>query len=201
LRRTKSATSKTSARDIRIDEQTADPDNTGFSVPVGFILDGTECGPPCSSNGTAAASTYDNAQFQLSSGMFIESISGSAFTFAGFDGAEGMWAAPSFLGTAHWAGRIRVDATRVDLTVLTQFFDLDGFSDGPGGVAEFQSFASASSYDVFVRLDFSGAPSAEYQGRDFFIDNIAVSEVPEPASLLWLATGLAAVGRRRMRSR
>lgn len=174
------------------------PGHTGTSYPLGFMLDGTECfGSGCSSNGSAAAGTYHNQFGQLSTGISIKTVTGNPFTFAGFDGAEGMFANGGIPGNPHWAGRIRVDATLVNNTVLTQFFDLDGSADGPGGIADFESFAGL--LGVFIQIDFTGAPSQTYQGNDFFIDNVNVSAVPEPATwaLLALASLMLAFGLRR----
>ena len=66
------------------------------------------------------------------------------------------------------------------------------------------NFVVPSFFDVFIRLDFSGAPNGQYEGNDFFLDNIIVSEVPEPASLLLVGGGLlaaASAARRRRMSR
>lgn len=175
------------------------PDHTGGNSALGFMLDGTECfGDGCASSGSAAAGTYYNENGELSTSIRIETVSGNPFSFSGFDGAEGMWADGGFAGNPHWAGRIRVDATRADNTVVTEFFDLDGISDGPGGALDFQSFAP-SFFDVFVTLEFTGAPGLTYTGNDFFIDNVNLSEVPEPSTWLLLASGLVVAARARRR--
>jgi hypothetical protein len=103
---------------------------------------------------------------------------------------------------------IHAVGTKADSSTVTQVFTLDGFADGSGGLADFETFVFNSSFTGLVSLRFlvNGTGKGNVQGL-FGIDNICVDEcggrvVPEPASLItWtLGIGLAFVVRRRKRS-
>lgn len=132
----------------------------------------------------------------FASSFRVTRTGGGTFTFSSFMGAESGFA-------NEWASAISVAGTKADLSTVSASFLLDGFNDGLGGQPDFEAFAFGPT-DLFVSLDFTGIVNPASGGRDFSVDNIVltavdVTEVPEPASLALLGTGLAWVARRARR--
>lgn len=116
-------------------------------------------------------------------------VGGGTFSLTGFDGAE------VFLGNSipdlPNATNINLVGTLSGGGVITATCALDGVADGPGGVADFQA-CSLSGFTDLTSVTFSGAALQGTGGVS--LDNLVVdgsSAVPEPQSLILLASGLA----------
>ncbi len=162
-----------------------DPD-LGPGAVFGYMSSGPDLCPTCPSNGTVYAVGLPPAFGPV---MRITRTGGGAFTFHGFDAAE-----VPYIGAP--APSVFIKGLRYDLSDYTTSVSLDGITDGAGGAPDFQTFSPATGFfDVFTSLSFYGGAS------DYAIDNIVLMEaeapaVPEPASLLLVGGGLAALARR-----
>jgi len=137
-----------------------------FSTGNGFF-----CTPDCADNGTISLMSFVGTDPGV---IRLQRIDGAAFDLLQFDGAE------SFIGRPDlWAPFIIVNGVS---------FALDFINDGPGGVADFQTFLTPTMRNV-TSVTFFG------DSKDFRLDNLVVDTVPEPASLLLVGAGLAVVAR------
>jgi hypothetical protein len=148
----------------------------GLSHGIACSMTGSQCG-----NDSVWSSSVGE---QDSPTMSIAAVDGRPFTFAGFDGVSNPWRVPPVPESS-----ITVTGLRPDSTVFTQVFD-------PGSSGDFLRFESKSSFDSFVEVHFTHS----LVESDWGIDNVRVTPVPEPGSLLLIATGIAAVAWRRRRA-
>ena len=124
----------------------------------------------------------------------ISPVGGGAFTLTSIDIGE--W---SFGGGELWARHVVVTGNLSGGGTVSRTLDLDGIFDGPGGAADFQTFAFNASWTNLssVALEGTGA----FAGNYFGIDNVVVNAVPEPGTLTLLGLGSAYLVRRRQRNR
>lgn len=163
---------------------------SGNGADWGYILDGLQCFPTCAQNGTYYAlmlPTWEGANWAPT--LRITAADNSAFVFDGFDGAENPF---SNNAQGMWASGVTVTGIRADASTWSEDFFFDLVNDGLGGQADFQTLVP-SFFDVFVELQITGLADPLTGGRDFSIDNINVTEVPEPGTWMLLGTGAVAL--------
>jgi hypothetical protein len=183
-------TSGAYADKITFDTIQAQPDNSsvfGRVVVNGFAFDSfhahvitnpSGCTSGCADNGTQwiggdmtdLALTHVNATFSL----------------LGFDAAE------SFTNL-NVPATLSVLGTRSDATSVAALFNFDGINDSVGPLQDFQTFTLGSQWHQLTSVSFT-TPDSGWFG----IDNVtatAANPIPEPTSIVLLATGLAALSR------
>jgi len=124
----------------------------------------------------------------------ITPVGGGAFAFHSIDIGE--W---SFGGGTLWARHVVVTGNLVGGGTVSRTLDLDGIFDGPGGGADFQTFAFDASWANLSSVVLQGTGGDP--GNYFGVDNIVVDAVPEPGTLTLLGLGSAYLIRRRRRNR
>ncbi|HEY8510024.1 MAG TPA: PEP-CTERM sorting domain-containing protein [Steroidobacteraceae bacterium] len=155
--------------------------------------DHTWCADSCADNGTQALRSSAAGTVTL-----FQREDQSVFHFLGFDAAE---LGRAFLDLA--ATGIRVTGYRADMSSITQDFTLDLLNDGPGGIADFQTFLANGLFTNLVSLTMEGLGT---NGFNYYsIDNVVLSTdpiaVPEPTGLALLLGGLGAITWMRRRAR
>lgn len=124
----------------------------------------------------------------------LERVDGQPFSLLGFDAAEG------FLDDIAAAAEGYVSATSIEVEAMlasgftvSLTYDLDGERDGPNGVDDFETFATAGDLHDVTSLTFRGL-SGDRGDAGFALDNVVVAAVvPEPASATLLFAALGAI--------
>jgi hypothetical protein len=124
----------------------------------------------------------------------ISPVGGGPFAFNSIDIGE--W---SFGGGTLWARHVVVTGNLFGGGTLSRTLDLNGIFDGPGGVADFQTFAFDASWTNLSSVVLQGTGGDP--GNYFGIDNVVVNAVPEPGTLTLIGFGSAYLIRRRRRNR
>ena len=120
----------------------------------------------------------------------ISAVGGGPFGFNSIDVGE--W---SFGGGTLWARHVVVTGNLFGGGTVSRTLDLNGIFDGPGGVADFQTFAFDASWTNLSSVVLQGTGGDP--GNYFGIDNVVVNAVPEPGTLTLLGLGSAYLIRRR----
>lgn len=121
------------------------------------------------------------------------------FNLLSFDGAELFLSdAAALAGGFPNATVITVVGVRTDLSIVAASFTLDGSKDGAGGVADFQTFFLPSSFTSLMSATFLGTNASGTGG--FGIDNIGVTAVPEPSTVVLFLLGITSLMYFRKRS-
>jgi hypothetical protein len=117
----------------------------------------------------------------------LSRIDGQPFTLTGFAGAESHQGRPDL-----WASGIRVTGS----SGRSAEFRLDFINDASGPADDFQLFAVPSSLRKQFVYRFSAVPGLNPNDSFYSLDNldVAPAPVPEPCSMLLLASGLGAAG-------
>jgi hypothetical protein len=150
-----------------------------FSSIEQYIIDSpSSCLNGCSQNGSQYLLVYR----QLRS-FTMARLDGERFSLNAFDAAEAFLGLPELKGT-----RIDLVGNVVGGGSVSVSFDLDGFGDGAGGIADFQTFLLPSDFRDLISVEFSG-PQA------IAIDNVRIDAlaVAEPATWSLLAVELFGV--------
>jgi len=117
----------------------------------------------------------------------LGSNAGTPFSLLDFRGGE------TFVGfSTWWAIDIQVIGVKFDGGVLETSFRLDGINDGPGGVADFQTFSMPTGFSDLASVQFVGSGGILFDG--FSIDDINVMLIPEPTTYAMLLAGLGLLG-------
>jgi hypothetical protein len=201
------------------------------AITVGFeALPSGECGaisPPFASDGmtfTATATTCINTATPVSNSFrfsangtqtlgIVNSTNGAqtltmarsnsaAFDLISIDVAE-LFEIGDF-AFANNAETVTVTGTTSGSGTVSQTFTLDGFSDGPGGSTDFETFAFSSSFTDLLSVSFS-AISLTTGTAYYLIDNVVYAGTPseptvsEPGMIAVLGLGLTVLGFHRRR--
>lgn len=153
-----------------------------------FSTDSTN--PGLAANGTQ----YILDDTSPGSHFFITESSGAAFDLLSFDAAEA-FAQPQ-QQTQNAVG-IGLQANQVGGNVLQAQFLLDGVIDGPGGVADFETFTLPATWVNLTSVHIAWASLPNQNPISVFaIDNFNVI-VPEPVTATLICAGVLILSRRR----
>ncbi len=148
------------------------PVEVSGNIPAGI----PSCSPPCADNGTQYLLTQVDGLLRLTHST------GQPFALSSLDAAESFSGLPEF-----WARQVVVTGEVVGGATAQALFDLDLINDGTGGVSDFQTFALPPTFSDLTALTIAGAGNV---GRnDFSIDNLRLTVVPEPNSVVLLGLG------------
>lgn len=184
-------------------ESTATGNCLGFPQAQAVTTQGFTFTPPASnsisscagllsylgSNGTT--SILIDIDTSLDSTLMMEQSGGLPFTLVSFDVSE-LWVdqANRTEATSIFVEGLLQGGGTVDTT-----FDLDLVIDGPGGVADFESFVLPATFVDLASVSFEGqGPS---NSTRYLIDDIEAVPVPEPSTGLLGGAALVALGARR----
>jgi len=197
------STAPAAAATITFDEVFVPPNGDvlgGDVISGGFVFDSSGDhlhrvnGGAAASNGTTTLGIHEFPGFDNI--VTIRPLAGGLFSLNAIDFGEWLGSTP----------HTNIQITGVGGSNPSTSFTLDGFMDGPGGGPDFQTLTFDATWSnlTSVTLNGIGGP-LDVNGQplgSFVLDNVVVNtEVPEPASLVLLGTGLAAVVRRRLRRR
>jgi hypothetical protein len=135
----------------------------------------TLCELGCADNGTQwiGGDTVD---------ISVTHANGSSFSLFGFDAAE------AFAGV-QTPDSLQLRGTQRDGRMLTASFIFDGINDSAfGPLQDFQTFTLGDDWNHLTSVSFF-----THNSGWFGIDNVDVAPVPEPTSVVMLATGLIAL--------
>ena len=144
------------------------------------------CGPPCANNGTT--NLFDGQGLAVD----VRGLTVAPFQLVSFDAGELFQGFPS-----SWSQDVVVTGSFVGGGSVTQVFRLDFIHDGPGPNADMESFTLSPAFTNLSVVRFQTSSP----GKGFTLDNIVVSTVPEPATLLLAGSGALGAGARWWRRR
>lgn len=168
-----------------------------------YVTNGAACDPPCASNGTRTL-TAAGVLLGYADEVTVTRAAGGDFRLTSLD-AAGLFPIP-FL--ADNAALIAYQGLLDGMVVTSGALTLDLIVDGPGGVADFQTFIlSGAVVDTFI---FTGMGSVT-GNNGFTLDNLVVElvdggggpdpgEVPEPGTMALAALGFIGMSLARRRA-
>lgn len=153
--------------------------DAGFTVASQhsfWISDGASfCSPQCPENGTH----YLITQAEFGDGpLIVSATNGSTFGLTSFQYAE-TWVGVSYSPHVYVVGHLASGGT------IAASFLLDGINDGSGPLIDFQTAILPTGFQNLTSVDFT----ADYTYQ-MSLDNLAVTPIPVPASLMLLISGI-----------
>ncbi len=164
-------------------------DTTGDVISKGFLLDPLSdhrhiFNPdflPAPANGTNWLSVDDDYG---DNPLTISAVDGSAFSLISADLAE------FFIGPAT---NILVTGFYASGGSVSTHIVLDQIVDGPGGLPDFEHFVFGSGWSGLSSVVFDSIVSAPGSSEGWAIDNIRISTIPSPTSLIAFLTGILGI--------
>ena len=174
----------------------------GFPVGGSFTTQGFTFTPPATDKFSSCQGTRSDLGSNGTTSIFVDLVStlnstilvaesgGLAFSLIGFDASE-LWV------SSVEATSVFVEGTLSGGGTVSTSFALDGIIDGPGGVADFQSFLLPGTFVDLLSVRFVGQGGSG--AKRYLLDNVEMISVPEPSTALLLGSALASLAARRRR--
>ena len=144
----------------------------GFSSTGRFTHSGTQVPGRSSNESSGFLSIIHGDQ------LTVRRTSGGLFDALSIDLAE-------YSDVFRFPTTIQFFGTQVDGTLVSTVFLTDGLFDGPGGIADFQTFSFPTSFKNLQSIN-TKTINIDAGDRAFSMDNLRVNPVPEPTAVTLL---------------
>lgn len=136
---------------------------------------------------------------EMSQTINMTKTGGGTFTLNSFDAVE------NSLLSYTTGSYMRVVGVLLGGGSTTQTFSFDRLFDGPGGVADFQTFALDGAFTNLMSVSFTALNANFGATASFGLDNLTfdatTTQIPEPGSIALLSLGLAGLGAMRRKQK